>query len=641
MPGPGRVYGDALARRGARRRGRRGAGRRRGHAPALRVRPPRRARRDAGHAARRRPPRAPRARPACGGRGDGAAAQRGRRAAVRRVGVRTARGDRAQRRARADHGRRVGVAHPAPSDRAARRAARAPRRRRRDRARAGLRHRPHRASGRHADSRSRCSRSRSCDGAPSCTPSRARDGRLLFFGPLPERRRLVPRHRARSRRPQDRPAPAHARADRPRTRACSTAAVLLDGVTDPPPAGPSCSAWAARSCRPPSTSSPARSTRWSSSTVDPPRGVPRRRAGRAARRCRAARPARPRGRRRRARADAVIVVVGTNDDWESEGHDRDVDGPARRPARAHPARGRRQPAHRGGREHRIAGHHRLGGRRARRCSRCGSAARRWHRRWSTCCSAPPIPAGGCPPRSRSASSTTRATATSPARPGRCATARACSWATAGTRRATCAVVPVRPRALVQRRSRSASRACRSSTVTAGDTVVVEVEVTNTGARRGAEVVQCYVAPPRAGGDPAAEGAQGVRQGVARPGRDRRRWPWSWASAPSPTGSPRPISPAGRSRHLGHPHVRGARPRCRPGWRGRPGPVRPAHRPLVRRHRARRGSDDHGVVRARAAFAAVALALVAACSSGSDSTDSGARSTPQRTGVRRRRHIRSI
>ena len=38
---------------------------------------------------------------------------------------------------------------------------------------------------------------------------------------------------------------------------------------------------------------------------------------------RAARPARPR-RRGRGRADAVVVIVGTNDDWESEGHDRDT-----------------------------------------------------------------------------------------------------------------------------------------------------------------------------------------------------------------------------------------------------------------------------------------------------------------------------
>ena len=28
-------------------------------------------------------------------------------------------------------------------------------------------------------------------------------------------------------------------------------------------------------------------------------------------------------------ADAVVLVVGTNDDWETEGRDRDVDGPAR------------------------------------------------------------------------------------------------------------------------------------------------------------------------------------------------------------------------------------------------------------------------------------------------------------------------
>ena len=63
----------------------------------------------------------------------------------------------------------------------------------------------------------------------------------------------------------------------------------------------------------------------------------------------------------------------------------------------------------------------------------------------------------------------------------------------------------------------------SADVRAGDTVTVSVPVTNTGDRRGAEVVQCYVGARR----PAAvarppQGAEGVRQGVARPGRDDHR-----------------------------------------------------------------------------------------------------------------------
>ena len=57
---------------------------------------------------------------------------------------------------------------------------------------------------------------------------------------------------------------------------------------------------------------------------------------------------------------------------------------------------------------------------------------------------------------------------------------------------------------------------------AGDTLTVEVDVTNTGARRGAEVVQCYVAPRDPGVTRPREGAQGVRQGVARARRDDDR-----------------------------------------------------------------------------------------------------------------------
>ena len=80
------------------------------------------------------------------------------------------------------------------------------------------------------------------------------------------------------------------------------------------------------------------------------------------------RPAAPdlldRAGRGRGDADAVVVIVGTNDDWESEGHDRETmdlpgaAGRARRPC------ARRQPEHRGRREHRRAGHHAVGRRRA-------------------------------------------------------------------------------------------------------------------------------------------------------------------------------------------------------------------------------------------------------------------------------------
>ena len=55
-----------------------------------------------------------------------------------------------------------------------------------------------------------------------------------------------------------------------------------------------------------------------------------------------------------ADADVVVVVVGTSDEWESEGHDRDVDGPARRPGRAVRRVLRRQPRHGRGRERGVA-----------------------------------------------------------------------------------------------------------------------------------------------------------------------------------------------------------------------------------------------------------------------------------------------
>ncbi len=53
----------------------------------------------------------------------------------------------------------------------------------------------------------------------------------------------------------------------------------------------------------------------------------------------------------------------------------------------------------------------------------------------------------------------------------------------------------------------------------GGSIRLRVPVTNTGDRSGTEVVQCYVAPDRPGGVPTAQGAEGFRQGDARPRSD--------------------------------------------------------------------------------------------------------------------------
>ena len=196
-----------------------------------------------------------------------------------------------------------------------------------------------------------------------------------------------------------------------------------------------------------------------------------------------------------AAADVAVLVVGTTGEWESEGDDRpSMDLPGhqdeliRRVLAANPdtvvvlnaaspvtmdwAAGRpRRAAHLA----RRAGDGRRAGRRA--------AGRRRARRTA---------AHHDPDRG---SSTTRPTATSPARTGTCATARACSWATAGTRPVACPCGSRSATAARTRRSSSASPSCPPATFAPGERLAVRVAVTNTGERRGAEVVQCYVSPP--------------------------------------------------------------------------------------------------------------------------------------------------
>ena len=59
----------------------------------------------------------------------------------------------------------------------------------------------------------------------------------------------------------------------------------------------------------------------------------------------------------------------------------------------------------------------------------------------------------------------------------------------------------------------------SGTFQAGDTLTVSVPVTNTGARAGSEVVQCYVSPPSRAPGTSGQGAQGL---CARSGWSRAR-----------------------------------------------------------------------------------------------------------------------
>ena len=84
-----------------------------------------------------------------------------------------------------------------------------------------------------------------------------------------------------------------------------------------------------------------------------------RHAARPDRRRRAARHRRHhrcRGPRRLRRADVAVVVVGTNDDWETEGEDRVDMDPARPAGRADRAGRRRQPEHDRRDQRRLAGH---------------------------------------------------------------------------------------------------------------------------------------------------------------------------------------------------------------------------------------------------------------------------------------------
>ena len=175
---------------------------------------------------------------------------------------------------------------------------------------------------------------------------------------------------------------------------------------------------------------------------------------------------------------------------------------------------------------------------ARSCS-AGSRARSGATRSPTCCRATCRRRASCRPRSRCASRTRPRSRAIRASGARCATAKACSSATAGTTRgdieprfcfghglsyttfdARRAAVGVGPR-------RCRRRACASRAVR------------NTGARRGAEVVQCYVRDVEASVARPRAGAEGVRARSgsipAQPATSRS----SSTSAPSRSGTSTP------------------------------------------------------------------------------------------------------
>ena len=160
-----------------------------------------------------------------------------------------------------------------------------------------------------------------------------------------------------------------------------------------------------------------------------------------------------------AAADAVVVVVGTDDEWESEGHDRPtMDLPGRTGRLGGADRGG-QPQHRGRGEQRLAGDHAVGPGRAGRDAGVvrGTGGRQRHRRRPA--SVTPSPVAGCPRPCRCGSSTTRRSATSPARTAKSATAKACWWGTAGTKRATSPRVSRSGTACRTPRTRSANQRC--------------------------------------------------------------------------------------------------------------------------------------------------------------------------------------
>ena len=312
----------------------------------------------------------------------------------------------------------------------------------------------------------------------------------------------------------------------------------------------------------------------------------RRRSRRSA--SRRARPARI-ARSRPPVADVAVVVVGTNDDWETEGFDRIVDGPARRPGRARARRARGKPRTRGRGQRRGAGGDGRGPTRCRRVLQAwfggqemaGALADVLHR-----CT--PNPAVACRRRSRVRIEHNPSFGNFPGENGEVRYGEGVLvgyrwYEAAGCRCASRSVTGCRTR-----RSRSGRRSWSTASAMT-EMLRIEATVTNVGTCAGSEVVQCYVAAraPRLVRPPkelrafakVALDARRERDGHARPSIVGR----------SPTGTTATPA-AGRAlpaigRASGGAQRRGMA--IRKWLARRPGHLRPPHRPVQRRHRTRR------------------------------------------------------
>ena len=185
------------------------------------------------------------------------------------------------------------------------------------------------------------------------------------------------------------------------------------------------------------------------------------------------------------RADAVVCVVGTDNDWETEGNDRGIDGAAAAAGRARPRGRRGEPRDRRRRERGVAGRRCRGPTTSPRSCRPGSRARSGATPSPTSCRATCRPRASCPRRSRCASRTRPRSRTIPASAGQ---VRYGEGVFVGYRWYDAR----RDRAALLLRSRAVVHDVRARCADVGRFEALQVRVTNTGHARGAETVQCYV-----------------------------------------------------------------------------------------------------------------------------------------------------